>query len=129
MASKHSNVFQGVEDHEHEKFLMNYMQAIAMSNIKENVKRLTGNYVFFPPVWHCIGNDSWKEYSIYSNEEVQSAFRSTNTVRFETDNAENERIITTQKCADLSFTAFGMASVLQRSQALQAEHNLARESQ
>jgi hypothetical protein len=36
--------------------------------------------------------------------------------------AENEKTIQTQKCADLSFTPFGMADVLERSQNLQEEH-------
>jgi hypothetical protein len=118
MAHKHSDVFQNVKSDEHEKFLMNYMQAIQMSNIKEGVKQLSGTCVFSRPLWECIEKDDWKKYSIYSYEALQSGFRSTNTVKFDTDNAENERVIKTQKCADLSFTPFGMANVLQRSQAL-----------
>ena len=122
MAHKYSNVFKNVKSDEHEKFLMNYMQAIQRSNIKEGVKQLTGTYVFSKPVWECIGNDDWKEYSIYSNELVQSAFRSTNTVKFDTDNAENEWAIKTEKLADLSFTPLGMVGVLQRSEALKESH-------
>lgn len=121
-AHKYSNVFKNVEIDEHEKFLMNYMQAIQMTNIKEKVKQLTGTYVFSTPVWKCIANDNWKMYSIYSNEAVKSAFRSTNTVKFDTLNSENERAVKKTKCADLSFTFFGMTDVLRRSQALKEEH-------
>lgn len=117
-AQKYSRVFQNIKIDEHEKFLMNYMQALHMSNIKEGVKQLCGAPVFSPSIWECIENDDWKKYSIYSDEEVQSAFRSTNTVKFDTNHAENERANKTQKFADLSFTPFGMASVLERSQAL-----------
>ncbi len=123
MAHKYSNVFQNVKSDEHEKFLMNYMQALQMSNIKEGVKQLSGSYVFSKPILECIKKDDWKKYSIYSNKTVQSAFRSANTVKFDTDNAKNEIVIKTQQCADLSFTPFGMALVLRRSQALKAEHH------
>lgn len=122
MAHKHSDVFQNVKSHEHEKFLTNYMQAIQMTNIKEGVKQLSGSYVFSSPIWECIKADKWKGYSIYFNEAVQSAFRSRNTVKFDTDIAENAKTIKTKKCADLSFTPFGMASVLKRSQALKEDH-------
>lgn len=122
MAHQYSRVFRNVRSDEHEKFLMNYTQAIQMSNIKEGVKRLTGSYIFSAPIAKYIIPDNFKKYSIYSNEAIQSAFRSTNTVKFDTPIAENERINKTQKCADLSFTAFGMADVLERSQDLQEEH-------
>lgn len=122
MAHKHSELFQNLNNNEHEKFLMNYMQAIEMSNIKEGVKELSGAYVFSRPIWVYIKDDNWKEYSIYSCEAVQSAFRSTNTVKFDTDFKENERIAKTQKCADLSFTPFGMIRVLERSKSLKAKH-------
>lgn len=121
-AYKYSDVLKNVKIDEHEKLLMNYMQAIQMTNIKEKVKQLTGTYVFSALLWKCIANDNWKMYSIYSNDSVQSAFRSTNTVKFDTLNSDNERTIKKTKCADLSFTFFGMAGVLQRSQALKAEH-------
>lgn len=123
MAHEHSNVFQNVQSDEHEKFLMNYMQAMHMGNIKESVNQFSGTDVFSYSIWKCIKDDNWKKYSIYSNDEVvPSAFRSTNTVTFDRDFAENERIIRTQKCADLSFTPFGMLDVLQRSQALKEHH-------
>lgn len=122
MAHKYSRVFQNVKSDEHEKFLMNYMQAIQMTNIKERVKQLSGSNIFIKPIWKCIREDNWKRYSIYSNEAVQSAFRSMNTVKFNTPFAENERMIKTAKLADLSFTPWGMADVLRRSQALKATH-------
>ncbi|KTC76203.1 putative glucosyltransferase Lgt1 [Legionella birminghamensis] len=121
-AHKYSSVLKDVKSDEHEKFLVNYMRAIQMTNIKERVKQLTGIFVFSTPVWRCIGNDNWKMYSIYSNEAVKSAFRSRNTVQFDTLNSENERVLKKSKCADLSFTFFGMADVLRRSEALKAEH-------
>lgn len=123
MAHQYSHVFRNVKSDEHEKFLINYMQAILMTNIKENVKRLTGSYIFSTPIGqHIIRDSSFKGYSIYFDEASQSAFRSTNTVKFNTPIAENEKTIQTQKCADLSFTPFGMADVLERSQNLQEEH-------
>ncbi len=122
MAHQHSQVFRNVKRDEHEKFLTNYMQAMQMSNIKEGIKQLTGSYIFAASIVKHIISDSFKKYSIYSDDTIQSAFRSRNTVKFDTPIAENERTIKTKKCADLSFTASGMADVLERSQALQAEH-------
>jgi len=122
IAHKYTDVFQNVKDHEHDKFLMNYMQAIVRGNIKESIKSITGSVVFGNIIWKCINTDEWKKYSIYSNTDAQSAFRSTNTIKFDTDNDENERHIRTNKCADLSFTSFGMENVLERSDALKNEH-------
>lgn len=124
LAHKHSRVFHNVKLDEHEKFLKNYMQAILMTNIKESIKNITGSYVFSGPVWECIGQDNWEKYSIYSNKVVESSFRSTNTVKFNTDNEENEKALKTQKFADLSFTPFGMEEVMERSQKLREEHLL-----
>lgn len=118
-ARKYSLVFRGVGEKEHEKFLLNYMRALQMSNIKERVKNLSGTYVFSGAVWECIALDDWEKYSIYSHRTVELAFRSTNTVRFDTDPAENDWICKTQKCADLSFTPFGMQDVMRRSSELQ----------
>lgn len=125
MARQYSRIFQNTKNDEHEKFLMNYMQAMQMTNIKEGIRQLTGSHIFFTPIGKHIIPDSFKRYSIYFDETTQSAFRSTNTVKFDTPTAEIERVIKTQKCADLSFTAWGMADVMQRSQDLQEEHQKA----
>lgn len=121
-AHKYSNIFRNAKSDEYRKILKNYMQAIQMTHIKESVNQLTGTYVFGKSVWECIKSDDWKIYSIHSHELIQSAFRSTNTVKFNTNNEENERSIKFQKYADLSFTPFGMLEVLQRSEALKAKH-------
>lgn len=122
MAHKHNDVFKDVKDDEHEKFLINFIQSQQMSCIKNIVKELSGTPIFAKYIWTSIEEDDWKKYSIYSDKALQSAFRSTNTVKFDTDIKDNERRSKTEKIADLSFTSFGMADVLQRSEALQREH-------
>jgi hypothetical protein len=119
MARKFSRVFQDVNDTEHERFLNRHLQAMQMTNIKESVKQLSGLYAFSGQIWECIGSDNWHEYSIYSNRNVPSAFRSTNTVPFNTTLAEHQKTIQSGIGADLSFTPFGMKHVLERSKALQ----------
>lgn|GEM_PF-1824762 len=122
IAHQNSKVFQNVGKDDHELFLVNYMHSIQMTNIKEGVKQLSGTYVFNGWLWECIKDDEFKLYSIYSHEALQSAFRSTNTFRFDTTIAEQKKLIQTTRCADLSFTFFGMASVLKRSQDLAVKH-------
>ncbi|HRD55380.1 MAG TPA: glycosyltransferase family 88 protein [Parachlamydiaceae bacterium] len=123
MAHQYSKLFQNTKNDEHEKFLVHYMQAMQRGNIKEAVKKLTGSPLFSQPIWTFIQNDDWEKYSIYANTQTESAFRSTNTVRFNMHEAENKRIEQTQKCADLSFTSLGMADVLKRSETLKKKHD------
>ncbi len=122
IAHKYSPVFQNVKRDEHEKFLIYRMRTTQMLSIKENVKQVSGIYVFLKSVWDCIEADHWKQYSIYSNEIVQSGFQSKNTVKLNTDYSENEWIVKTQKCADLSFTPLGMTRVIESSKELEANH-------
>ncbi len=122
IAHKHSLVLQKMKRNDYEKFLIYRMQATQMINIKENVKQLSGSYVFIQPIWDCIKADYWKHYSIYSHDIVPSAFRSRNTVHFNTDCKEHEWSIKTARLADLSFTPLGMIDVLERSQELKATH-------
>ena len=121
-AREHSDLFHNVSDEEHEKFLTNYMLATQMYNIKEGVKQLSGTHVFFRHIWECIKRDDWEKYSIYFNEKVQLAFRSQNTVKFNTSYEENQNLIHTKWCAHLSFTPFGMKKVLEQSEDLQEYH-------
>lgn len=93
MAHEYSKVFKDAKRDEHEKFLMNYMQALQVIYINESVRQVSGSYIFSKPIWDCIEEDDWKKYSIYSNEAVELAFRSTNTVRFDTHFADNEKEI------------------------------------
>lgn len=118
MAQQYSELFLTIKSDEHEKFLLLYMQKVQTSNLKLCVKALTGTDHLAPLIGRAILSDEWDKYSIYASEELASAFRTKNTVRFNTPIKELERIILTQSCADLSFTPGGMADVMKRSEAL-----------
>lgn len=126
MAYQYSKVLKDVKSDNHEKFLMNYMLAMQANSIVNGVKKLSGLDAISGSLWNFIDNDidekGWKEYSIYSNKTVQSAFRSTNGPKIDISPEEHDKMIKTEKGADISFTAFGMADVLQRSQTLKAVH-------
>ena len=117
-AHQYSRVFENVGPDEHKKFLMNYMQAILMTNIKENVKHLSGSPVVNIPMASFLLPSAFKLYSIYHSKLVASAFRSQNTVRFGTPIADNRRKSQIEKMAHLSFTSFGMRDVMEQSERL-----------